>query len=299
VALRNVIARIAPEAEEDLSRLTERAERHSTRRPPDSLDYATWRDEHREWFNREFPWIFQAQAALSRARGVDADYIDLMMISGDLWQFHYDSSRPPFNQPIAIFDPAGVHRLAKHFGADERWLLQAAGSGRAAVPPADSSGGSMTYTAALKRWHADVKAREQSRGKPADDVLLFSLRASEYLSQTRTAAYLWVKNNPHKADQLRASDPHFAQCLALLTGSQAAQQVNLRALAGQLTASYRGSQTAQALLMIPPSPSCASQSETLWREFSEVVSDMVPDDHDATHSTKEEPSDRTERANPE
>ncbi len=73
--------------------------------PPDldSLDYYAWVERNRDWFAREFPWTFRVQKYLSEQHGIEADYVELLMISGDIWQFSYPR---PLGQPISVFDRA-------------------------------------------------------------------------------------------------------------------------------------------------------------------------------------------------
>jgi len=177
--------------------------------PPDpaNLEYAAWRDENREWFRQQFPWIFKAQEALRKQRDIEADYIELLMLSGDIWQFHYPR---PADGPIPVFDPSAVERLASHYGLDSEWLLavvrpsdivrDASDSDR----PSDKTPGEL-YRAALEQWRSDVAAAERRWDEEFPlKLLLFSMGACRYLADTRTAAYLWVREHPEQSRKMLA-----------------------------------------------------------------------------------------------
>lgn len=257
---------------------------------PESLDYGVWREEHRDWFGREFPWVFEAQAALFREGGIDVDYVELMVVSGDAWQFHYDPGFLLLNKPIAVFDEGCMRRVARHFGVDEWWLLEAVGSSRWLGRGSGRGCSAAEYARGLERWREDILGGGPGRGKRTDAMLLFSMRASSYLSHARTAAYLWMREHPEEAERLRGVDGHFGECLLMLGGCLAGGRVDLGGLSGQLTALNRGNEMAQAMLMASPSPSpsCVSELEALWREFGRVLSGMLPEGSEGTEPAKGE-----------
>jgi ferric-dicitrate binding protein FerR (iron transport regulator) len=178
-----------------------------------SLNYEEWRDDHRGWFTREFPWIDKAQKALQSQYGIHADYIELLMVSGDIWQFHYP--RAP-EQPIPIFNAAALQQLAAHYGADLSGLLEVIGEKPAdhklaGESPAESLAASaQEYRAALQRWHADIVSFRQTTGRNQTipkaggdtDVLLFTLHAGVYLRNTRIAAWAWARAHSDRAEAI-------------------------------------------------------------------------------------------------
>ena len=52
----------------------------------ESVDYEQWVEQKREWFKQQFPWIFQLKDALAK-EGVEVDYAELLIKTGDIWQF--------------------------------------------------------------------------------------------------------------------------------------------------------------------------------------------------------------------
>jgi len=183
----------------------------------DSLNYEQWRDEHRDWFAREFPWIFKAQKALKDHYSINADYIELLMVSGDIWQFNYPRA---LDQPIPMFNAVAIKQLAAHYSADPARLLKAIGTNSPIrEKQADHSEGESLaeslaasddkYRSTLQRWHSDIVSFGHTTGgnqtvpTPTGntDVLLFTLRAGIYLKNTRIAAWLWARSH---SDQMVA-----------------------------------------------------------------------------------------------
>jgi ferric-dicitrate binding protein FerR (iron transport regulator) len=188
---------------------------------PARLDYATWRDAHQQWFAEQFPWIFKAQAVLKTEHNIQADYVELLMVSGDIWQFHYPRS---YAQPIPVFGPAAIDRLAKHYGIAPDNLILAVKPAVQASSESTRESARMTadhetgmFSAcrrALQQWRTDIATAErQGDGSLTGDLLLFSLGACQYLANTRTAAYLWVREHPEQAARMLA-DPTCAPAIA-------------------------------------------------------------------------------------
>lgn len=180
----------------------------------DSIDYVKWRDDHRDWFAIEFPWIFKIQKVLKDQHGINADYIELLMISGDIWQFNYDPKLPA-GQSLTKIEPAAITRLARYYGLDEREMLKTIGLpdlALTATTPVQNGTPGQLYAEGLCRWHDAIMTAPNTRDNPKanDGLKLFSLYASQYLAETRTAAYLWAKNHPEKVRQLLADKEYLA-----------------------------------------------------------------------------------------
>ena len=189
----------------------------SAQTDPSKLDYEMWRDKHQDWFAAQFPWVFEAQAALADQHGIETDYINLLMVSGDIWQFNYP--RPPrkLGHPIATFAPAGVGRLARHYEVDAASLLAAIRPGSDATAITDTVRPGKAWADAIDHWRLDIgTAASGGESASADDLVLFSLRAGTYLTNTRTAAYLWVTAHPAEAQRLLADEDYLADYLAAL-----------------------------------------------------------------------------------
>ena len=257
--------------------------------PPDldSVDYRAWLKSHRGWFAKEFPWIFRMQAALKGHDDVEADYLDLLMISGDIWQFHYPR---PVNQRIALFDASAVSRVAQHYRADGTVLLRAACADRADSQQLASDAASSAkkhagqpgagYEAAMRNWGEALQAAADT-GHVQNDLLLFALRASSYLANTRAAAYLWVKAHPQKAQALLKDKDYASRYLAPVGfRGPMGPAAWTDSLGGQVAGTGKAARAAQQLLMAArPGDSSSGEGEATpaLTELSRWVSALVSD----------------------
>jgi len=177
-----------------------------------SLYYKQWRDDQRAWFAREFPWIFKAQKALKDQYGIDVDYMELLIISHDIWQFNYPRA---IDQRIPILHAASVAQIAAHYGVNPIALLQSAGVNTLTITEKSTDQGTgqpseadtlaesaRKYRSALQRWHSAVTGLNKVAEGSTGGVLLFTLRAGVFLTNTRTAAWLWTQSHPDQASTL-------------------------------------------------------------------------------------------------
>ncbi len=245
--------------------------------PPDldSIDYDTWLERKRDWFAREFPWIFKAQKVLREQHGIEPDYIDLLMVSGDIWQFNYPR---PFDQPIPIFDPASIKRIAKHYEIEDQQLLKAAQA--PSLNPATAKSQPATiglsgvrrsevYLSALKDWQSAITSSVSSPDGLPTDLLLFNFHAGAYLANTRTAAYLWIKEGPEKAETLLADEDYRLGYLSLFV-SRELQSIKplTECVANQIAVAHRVVETTQELFVAPKGIGCEGQVQRLVGQLS-------------------------------
>lgn len=158
----------------------------------DSLAYCPWRDGRLDDFRRDFPWIFRIQDVLKQRHDIDADYLELLMISGDIWQFRYPLGG---QEPMSTFRATTVERIAEAYRLDKGQLLAEI----AAPPDGEAQGYSPDERlTALRRWSVDIATiAADPNGLPAE-TLTPAMRAATYLANTRTAAYLWIRQNPDR-----------------------------------------------------------------------------------------------------
>jgi len=283
LALTNAIARARPSV--DLHLLESIRDYQPQPKPLDldSIDYEKWRDDHRDWFASEFPWIFQVQNVLKERHGIDADYVELLMVSGDIWQFNYPR---PVNCPIPVFDPAAVKRIAEHYKVEHTHLLRATeafssnplAGNRAAAP---SARGKMTpaeaYLAALKSWRSDIASAAGGAGSTlSDDLLMFSLHAGVYLANTRATAYLWVKTNPKKAESLLAQTG-YPYASRVGHGDQTIETLDAwtRHLGHEAAIAQACDQGARELFTAPRASGCGAETSTLVKQLEESLSALT------------------------
>lgn len=164
----------------------------------DSINYVRWVEQKRDWFARQFPWIFELQDALRR-EGIDVSYPDLLIQSGDLWRFTYPAAALcRQNDP----DPNGLLKAAACHGRDEAWFQQQAfASLRLARREKPAIG-----LAAFDQWAEAVKARVTDYSTDSDSQIFSdSLDASLYLANIRTLAILVVEGDAFE-NGLRTKD---------------------------------------------------------------------------------------------
>ena len=275
---KEALARIEPEADDKL--LLSLGDIWKQPTPPDleSISYEKWVVDQRDWFAREFPWAIRVETALID-RGIETDYVSALMISGDIWQFHYPRS---FSRPIPEFDPATIEQIAKYYEVDPEWFSKAVGFGvwarqleSLASTGIDKPG--EVYHNALRQWQADIQGYAES-GKPfPNGLLLFTLRANAYLAKTRTAAYLWARTYPEEAEKLLSGD----KCLSgyLLPLSLSGGMRNIQSWLGyfdeQILAAQSAGFTAQELLTTPQTSGCQSVASILGKELSGYVDSLA------------------------
>ncbi|MCY2953153.1 MAG: FecR domain-containing protein [Planctomycetota bacterium] len=280
VSLANAVARAAPQQMDDglLSPLRD-AWRQPIPPDLDKLGYVAWRDTHQNWFAEQFPWVFKAEATLQKVRGVQADYIDLLMVSADIWQFHCEPTLPA-DQPLAKLEPSAVRRLARHYHVDEQELLRSVGLPEGTPEPTvltQNLTPSREYLDSLRRWQGGLTVMGRRGSERDGDAAVFALRAGLYLANTRTAAYLWAKAHPQEARQLLSEPTYLASIPVVGTGPVVSQEhlwvEELRRLA---VLAQGSSQAAQELLMTPPTSECVSQATEQQLRLAAIVAELVP-----------------------
>ena len=85
-----------------------------------SIDYEEWVEKKRDWFRGKFPWIFELKEALVK-EGIEVDYPELLIQSGDIWQFVYPGASP---SRISVVGSASLLKVASLHGFSEQWLFK-------------------------------------------------------------------------------------------------------------------------------------------------------------------------------
>ena len=173
----------------------------------EAINHEEWIEQKRAWFKREFPHIFGLQNALVE-EGIETDYPQLLILSGDLWQFVYPQTSP---EQIPIFTFDSMLRTASVYGFNEQWLKENIPATKSAIDTLTMIEGIFIGQKAFEQW---AGCFEQTRKSPEgldSRTLLYSLHAGTYLANTRTLAWLSVMNGKL---QLSAEDK--AEVLALL-----------------------------------------------------------------------------------
>lgn len=235
----------------------------------DTLQYATWRDEH-----KQFAPVSRVQLAMQANPAARPDWIELMIVSGDIWQFRYDPKLPP-DQRLATIEPVAIARLAQHYGLDQRELMRSIVQPETTpVSPSPVQGPTpgQQYAQAMGRWHDALAATVQDKTEINRDLMLFSLRATEHLATARTAAYLWAKTYPEQAGQLLADSGYGAMLPLTLAGSG---EDRLKELRRQATAARSARQAAMEWFVMPKGNGCTPQAVQQQRKLAAMVAELM------------------------
>ena len=147
--------------------------------------YKQWVEQKREWFKTNFPWIFELKDALDR-EGIEADYPELLIKSGDVWQFVCLQEFPArFSTP----DFGSMLKAVSSYGFDKEWLLKNVPTAKSVQNKSlllQNSTGLATFEQLLK--YANV----------AEDTLhhLYLVDACKYLAETRSL--IWFAADTEK-----------------------------------------------------------------------------------------------------
>jgi len=168
------------------------------------INYQVWLKDKRDWFEKEFPWIFELQGALGE-QGIELDYPRLLIESGDLRQFAYPAASPT---RIPSLDPNSLLKTAAGHGLNKEWLLRNV-DGASGAENAPTAKNRFTGLAAFQEWADNLNRALNSTQEPDPAILLYSLHAATYLANTRTLLWFEVKGDrvpvaPHDKDHLLA-----------------------------------------------------------------------------------------------
>jgi len=171
----------------------------STLRPEpielDKTDYKYWVEEKREWFSRNFPWIFELKDALAK-EGIEADYPELLIQTGDVWQFMcLDKSGMPAKFSIADFE--SLLKTSAYYSFDKEWLLEKVPSAKI-VHIKSLFSEIPTGLTAFELW------LKYTNGAEVAPSPYYSADACKYLAETRSLIWFAVNDRKfHLADNQR------------------------------------------------------------------------------------------------
>lgn len=159
----------------------------------EAIDYKDWIEKKRDWFKREFPWIFQLKDSLAK-EGVEVDYPELLIHSGDVWQFVYPDVSPA---RIPVLNTDSLLRAASRYGYDREWLVENVSTVKSVIDSPMVAKSKFTDLKAFEQWSRYFEDLKKSSMELDADTLLYSLHASTFLANTRTLAWLGIKNGKH------------------------------------------------------------------------------------------------------
>jgi hypothetical protein len=229
------------------------------------IEYTQWVEQNRDWFKRQFPDIFRLKTALAE-EGVEADYPDLLLKSGIVWQFAWPPAAP---DRLLAPDEATIIRVANRYGKDLQWLRIR----NLAHGEVNATQGQFVGKEAFSRWQREVSAILDNSQEIPGKLLLGSLHAGDYLRRTRSLVWLAVETDRYSLPKLSK-----AEVLALVQTKITAADTGVNAVIQLLVAD-------RALL-----PCASDPYRQLVREVSESLTQMA--------QTEEIPADETANRHP-
>jgi hypothetical protein len=169
----------------------------------EETDYGHWVEQKRDWFKQEFPWMFQLKEALAK-EGVEADYPELLIKTGDIWQFVCLDGVPT---RFSVIDPNSLLKTASDYGFDKQWLLENVSAAESALEKIFLPKNGFAGLAAFERW---LDYLDETKGlEPPTPI--FSYHASEYLAETRSLIWFAVRDGLYDL-----TNEEYAEVLVLL-----------------------------------------------------------------------------------
>ena len=147
-------------------------------------DYHQWVEEKRRWFKQNFPWIFELKDALAR-EGIEVDYPELLIKSGDVWQFAC-LQKFPARFSVPYFE--SLLKTAASYGFDREWLLKNVPSAKN-VQEKSLLLPNSTGFAAFDQW---LKYAMKKEDAPSP---YYSADACIYLTETRSLLWFATMDN--------------------------------------------------------------------------------------------------------
>jgi hypothetical protein len=255
---------------------------------PPIPDYRTWsyerfRDEMRPWFAEQFPWAVELEKVLNTKYGIEADYLDVLVIGGDIWQFNYDPTLP-YSQTLARPERSAVVRLAQHYSVDESDMLHGAGLVELPLivaPSTEELSPEQSYAKALQKWHAHINAMDdENQTQDIKALVWFSFRAGQYLANTRTAAYLWAKTHPHEASRIMNKDRYIS--MSSMTKLEFGEEELINQLRQQCTVAQECRQAVAEWLVVPGNHTCAQRTIAQRQKLNMLTQELGSEQHYAT-----------------
>lgn len=178
----------------------------SLRKEPIVLErtsYDLWIEQSRDWFKQNFPWIFQLKEALAK-EGVEIDFPELLIKTGDVWQFVCVDVQPA---RFSMINPNTLVNVASDYGFGKQWLLENIPTATDELEKPILSKNSITSLKAFERW-LDYYDETNELEPP---VPFYSYLASKYLANTRSLIWFAIRDGKYDL-----TDEERAEVLTLL-----------------------------------------------------------------------------------
>lgn len=169
----------------------------------EETDYESWVEQKQDWFKQEFPWIFQLKEALAK-EGIEADYPELLIKTGDVWQFVCLEESPA---RFSVIEVNILLKVASYYGFDKQWLLENVSAAKSVLGKPELPENSFAGPKAFERW---LNYLDETKGSEPPTPI-YSFHASKYLENTRSLIWFAVKDG-----QYDLADDEHAKVLVLL-----------------------------------------------------------------------------------
>ena len=228
-----------------------------------SLRYDSWVNNKRDYFAQRFPWIFNAEEILKN-HGIETDYVTLLVISGDIWQFNYHRSS---KEPIPVFNPISFKRITKFYQIDPAVLK------KIILQTKDEP---QNYKEALKLWQQDIQQVTNQSNMPFD-LLAFTLHATEYLNDTYTDVYLWIDAHSELAQRL-LTDTQYVEAYSLVFPNDRTMESWQKKMVESVSAIQDANLTTQGLFFGVDSSDCSRYSQEMVHKLQKEISLLIPNE---------------------
>ena len=155
----------------------------------EETDYGSWVEQKRDWFKQEFTWIFQLKDALAK-EGIKVDYPELLIKTGDVWQFACLEVSPA---RFSVINPNSLFKTASDYSFDKQWLLENVPAAKSVMEKPLLSENSLTDLVAFKRWLDYLDETKKS----ISPTPIYSFHASKYLANTRSLIWFAVRDGKY------------------------------------------------------------------------------------------------------
>ena len=163
----------------------------------EKTDYESWVEEKREWFKENFPWIFLLKEDLSE-NGVEVDYPELLIKTGDIWQFKCLDVIPA---RFSVIDPNSILKIASTNGSKKTSLQENTSLSQYVRENQILISNNLSGQRAFERWlnyfiETDDKA----------PIPIYSYHASKYLANTRSLIWFAVSRGVYNLSEKERAD---------------------------------------------------------------------------------------------
>ncbi|MHC4645566.1 MAG: FecR domain-containing protein [Planctomycetota bacterium] len=159
----------------------------------ENIDYDYWLREKRHWFSTHFPWIFRLQSALAE-EGVEVGYPELLIKTGDVWQFAYIRAIP---DRFSVLSLDSLLTTVSGYGFDKQWLLENVFAAKYVPDNLELPKNPLTGLKAFEEWKLCLENAGNTSMELDCDTWWRSLHASTYLAETRALIWFFVRDGKY------------------------------------------------------------------------------------------------------